>query len=378
MRPFRFLQCYNCRMQDRFKAITNSKHIHHFKRHWLTIAFVGGFLTDLVLLNRVDSIADNLILLTYVLLAMTSIIVLYASAAGKLPEKVAAHAKAYSPLVMQYGFGGLMSGILIFYGRSASIVDSWPFLLLIAVLIYLNETVRERSGRLILTLSMFFIGLFSYVILVIPTFTGYMGAWVFVGSGLIALSVMYAFLRALGLVIPNFLALQMRTVVFVIGSIFVSLNFLYFLNIIPPIPLSIKDIGIYHSVVRFDNGDYQLKYEEGDWWNFWKRSDTTFHPTPGGNVFCFTRVFTPTRLDTEVYHRWEYKDPEKGWVTSARINYPIFGGRNDGYRGYTQIGSFKDGTWRCTVETARGQVIAREKFKIDNQSETGELTTRID
>lgn len=366
-------------MNERFKSLANSRSFHHLRRHWLTVAFIGGFLTDLLLLNRVDSLFDNLVLLMYVLLAMISIIALYAAAAGKLPESVTPYLRTYAPLVMQYGFGGLMSGMLIFYGRSASIVDSWPFLLIIAVLIYLNETVRDRSGRLVLTLSMFFVGLFSYVILVIPTFTGYMGAWVFLGSGILALLVMYGFLRILGLVIPNFLALQMRTVVFTIGSIFAALNFLYFLNIIPPIPLSIKDIGIYHSVVYFpDRLEYQLEYEDGPWWHAWKRSDTAFHPTPGGNAFCFAKVFTPTRLNTDIYHRWEYKDPDEGWVTHARVHYPIFGGRDDGYRGYTQIGSFRDGTWRCTVETARGQVLGREKFRIDSSRPPEELVTRVD
>ncbi len=366
-------------MNERFRSLANSKSFHHLRRHWLTVAFIGGFVTDLLLLNRVDSLFDNLVLLMYVILAMMSIITLYAAAAGKLPEKMTPYLRTYSPLVMQYGFGGLMSGMLIFYGRSASLVDSWPFLLIIAVIIYLNETVRDRSSRLVLTLSMFFIGLFSYVVLVIPTFTGYMGAWVFLGSGIMALIVMYAFLRVLGLVIPNFLALQMRTVVFTIGSIFAVLNFLYFLNIIPPIPLSIKDIGIYHSVVYFpDRLEYQLEYEEGPWWHFWKRSDTAFHPTPGGNAFCFAKVFTPTRLNTEIYHRWEYKDPEEGWVTHARVHYPIFGGRDDGYRGYTQIGNFRDGTWRCTVETARGQVLGRETFTIDSSRPPEDLMTRVD
>ena len=131
-------------------------------------------------------------------------------------------------------------------------------------------------------------------------------------------------------------------------------------------------------MVRFETGDYQLKYEDGSWWHFWKRSDTTFHPTPGGNAFCFTRVFTPTRLDTEIYHRWEYYDQEKGWVTHARVHYPIFGGRDDGFRGYTQIGSVRDGKWRCTVETARGQVLAREKFEIDSSREPEDLVTRVD
>jgi len=106
-------------MTDRFKAITNSPSFLKVKRHWLTIAFIAGFLTDLVLLNKVDSLVDNLVLLFYVLLAMLGIIFLYASAAGKMPEVINAHVRTYSPLVLQYAFGGLLSGMLIFYYRSA-------------------------------------------------------------------------------------------------------------------------------------------------------------------------------------------------------------------------------------------------------------------
>ena len=366
-------------MRNDLKTLQNSRVAHHLRRHWLTVAFVGGFITDFLLLNQVDNLIDNLVLLFYVTLAMVSILLLYASTAGKLPEDSNRTLRTYAPVAMQYAFGGLLSGMLIFYGRSASLIDSWPFLLIIATIIYLNETVRDRSGRLVLTLSMFFVGLFSYVVLIVPVLLGQMGAWIFVASGLLALAVMYLFLGLLRLIIPNFLAMQMRVIVFSVGTIFAGFNFLYFLNIIPPIPLSIQEVGIYHSVVRFENGDYQLKYEEGEWWRFWKKSDTVYRPDPGGNIFCFARVFAPTRLSTNIYHRWEFYDKAKGeWVTHARVDYPIHGGRSDGWRGYTQISSFKDGEWRCSVETARGQVLGRERFTVDTKTTPAELVTRVD
>ena len=361
------------------RKITGSQIFLHAKRHWLTLAFVGGFISDFLLLNQVDNIVDNSILFFYVLLAMASILLLYAAVAGKLPDNWNDPFRSYAPIAMQYAFGGLLSGMLIFYGRSASLLDSWPFLAVIALIIYLNETVVDRSGRLGLTLSMFFVGLFSYMVLVVPVFSGRMGDWIFIGSGVLALVVMYLFLLLLRLIIPNFIATQMRKIIFAVGTIFAAFNFLYFWNFIPPIPLSSQEIGIYHSVVRFENGEYQLKYEDGKWWEFWKRSDTVFHPEPGGNVFCFARIFAPTRLSTDIYHHWEYYDEsQKDWVTHARINYPIHGGRADGYRGYTQIGSFYSGNWRCTVETERGQVLGREKFEIDSTAPPDELVTRVD
>lgn len=364
----------------RFLRKTGDSYIGRLlKHHWLTVAFILGFFTDFILLNKVDDVIDNAILFFYVTLAMISIIIMYMAVASRWPESWNGRMRFFSIMALQYAFGGLLSGMLIFYGRSSSFGDSWPFLLVIIVIIYLNETVKDRAGRLVLTLSMYFIGLFSYVVLVVPVFLGKMGEWVFVGSGVLALVIMGCLLGVLRLIIPNFLAMQMRVVVFSIGSIFAVLNFLYFLNIIPPIPLSLNDVGIYHSVVRFENGTYQLKYEEGDWWQFWKRSDSEFHPVIGGNIFCFARVFTPTKISTDIYHHWQYYDSvQKKWVTHARIPYSIHGGRSDGYRGYTFISNFRDGQWRCSVETGRGQVLGREGFEIDSTGTTGELVTRID
>jgi len=367
-------------MQAILKKTRESKSFLRIKRHWLTIAFLGGFVVDNITLNRVDQLFDNLILLSYVILAMISMFWLYAGTAGKLSDKQSLKARQYAPLLTQYAFGGLLSGMLIFYGRSGDWSESWPFLVLILAVIYGNETIKDRSTRLVFNLAVFFIGLFSYVVLVIPVLTGYMGPWIFLGSGVLALIIMRIFLYGLNFIIPNFLGLHMRMVVFTIGSIFAGLNFLYFANIIPPIPLSLKDVGIYHSVVRFtDSGAYQLKYEAGPKWQFWHRSNNVFHPTPVNNAFCFARVFAPTKINTNIYHRWEYYDEiNKAWKEYDRLSYNISGGRDDGYRGYTQITVRQDGKWRCSVETERGQVLGREVFTIDSTKAPGEMITRVE
>ena len=347
------------------------------RRHWLSLAFVFGFIVDNITLNSVEQLFDNLVLLTYLILSMGSILALYTAAAGKFPEEWNAFVRLYAPFVIQYAFGGLLSGMLIFYGRSGAWTESWPGLVIILAVIAGNELIKDRSSRFLFNTTIFFVGLFSYVVLIVPVVTGHMGAWIFLGSGFLALLVMYVFIRLLRLVIPNFLALQMKTLVFTIGTIYAVFNFLYFANIIPPIPLSLKDVGIYHRVIRFETGQYQLQYEEGKWWQFFKDSDATFHPDENGQIFCFASVFTPTRLNTDIYHSWEYYDEEaKKWVEHARLSYPILGGRNGGYRGYTLIESYRDGKWRCSVETERGQVLGRETFTVDSTQKPSELVTR--
>lgn len=365
--------------RQRVNRILNHPVTGRLKRYWLTVAFLLGFVIDNLTLNRVDQVFDNIILLTYVVLAAAALLLLYAGTAGKLGEHYSPVVRKYAPLGVQFAFGGLLSGMLIFYGRSGALVESWPFLTVILAAIYFNETITNRTERLIYNLAIFFIGLMSYTVLVIPVLTGVMGPWIFIASGLLALMLMYGYLMALYRIIPHFMELQAKIVVFTIGTVFVGFNFLYFTNIIPPIPLSLKDVGIYHSVIRLENDRYQLKYEEGRWWQFFRDSDTTFHPQPGGNVYCFAKVFAPTRLATDIVHNWEFKNPATGdWESYARLPYAIQGGRSDGYRGYTLIRNWQDGQWRCSVETARGQVLGRERFTVDSSEPPAPLVTIFD
>lgn len=360
------------------KVTPPEKTVATVKRYWLSLAFVTGFIVDNLTLNNVEQVFDNVILATQVVLAMSSMLLLYAAMAQKLPERYNAKVRTIAPLVMQYSFGGLLSGMLIFYGRAGALANSWPYLLLIVLAIYGNETIKNRGTRLLYNLAILFLGLFSYVVLIVPVLTGYMGALTFVFSGLLALMIMYTFIQILYRIIPRFMEYQMKGIIFTIGSIFVSLNFLYFTNIIPPIPLSLKDVGIYHSVVRFDNGDYQVKYEAGEWWQPFKDSDYVYHPTPGGNVYCFAEVFAPTRVETKIVHYWEKKHPTTGkWEQQFTLSYPIAGGRDAGYRGYTQKGTISDGEWRCRIATERGQILGQEKFIIDSTESAKDLVTEM-
>jgi hypothetical protein len=350
------------------------------KRYWLTLAFIGGFVTDLILLNRVDDLFDNLILLFYVVLASISLLLFYAGVAGRLGERLSPWFRNYAPLAIQYASGGLLSGMLIFYGRSGDLVASWPFLVIIIAAIYGNEVITNREQRLVFNLAFLFIGLLPYVVLVTSVFTGMMGPFVFVGAGLIALGLMYFFVQLLYAIIPRYMEMQTRALVLTLGAIYIGFNGLYFTNIIPPIPLSLKSMGMYHSVVKFENNTYQLKWFDGPWWNPLQQSDAVFYPSAASSVYCFTSVFAPTTISTRVFHRWEYQNEAGEWVEHARIDYPIVGGSDQGYRGYTQVSSYRAGTWRCSIETERGQVLGRAVFSIAAQGipSPGELKTRIE
>ncbi|MCA9367829.1 DUF2914 domain-containing protein [Candidatus Kaiserbacteria bacterium] len=351
--------------------------IHTAKHHWLTVAFIGGFVTDNILLNRIDSLIDQLTLLLYVVLGTTGLVLFYAGVAEKLPSVTARFLQKYTPVVMQYAFGGLLSGMLIFYGRAGDWVASAPFLLLILVVILGNEFIDKRSDRLVYNIALYFIGMFSYVVLVIPVITGKMGDVVFFLSGVLALGIVTLVVQALFKIVPQFMMMNTRRLIFTLGIIYVTFNVLYLTNIIPPIPLSLTELEVVQSVDRMQSGDYRVVYEDQPWYRSLPFMRTVIHPQRG-EVACFARVYAPTNLHTDIYHRWERKNADGQWEEYFTLNYPISGENKGGYRGYTRILNFQSGEWRCSVETKRGQVLGRKTFMIDTAGAARELVTRIE
>lgn len=339
----------------------------HIKHHWLTVGFFLGFVTDVLLLNRVDDLFDNLVLLFYVLLASVSLLLFYVGVAERGPESLSRFFVKYAPLSMQYSFGGLLSGMFIFYGRSGDWFASAPFLLLILAVILGNEFVDKRSDRLVYQVALYFIGLFSYIVLVIPVVLGKMGNAIFILSGIVALMLVTFVVQGLYRIIPHFMALNTSRVIVTIGFIYVGFNTLYFTNLIPPIPLSLTQLSVVHSVENVSGSSalksYRITSEAQPWYRRIPFARPVIHPT-GDSIACFARVYAPTKLSTEIFQHWEYKDQSGDWQSQSRVGYQIAGSNQNGYGGYTRISNFFPGVWRCSVETKQGQVLGREVVTI--------------
>ena len=361
---------------------TNTYQITKFlKAHWLTVSFFLGFITDFLLLNQIDNLVDNLILFFYVTTATFSLWLFYVGAAKRGPRFLHHLFYRYAPLLMQYSFGGLLSGMLIFYGRSGDLIASFPFLLLIFLVILGNEFVAKRSDRLVYQLTLYFIGLFSYVVLVVPVLIGKMGDGIFIFSGLLALVLVTFVVQVLFRIVPNFMALNVKKVILSIGFVYILFNVLYFTALIPPIPLSLTKLEVVQKVDSFSNSSglktYRLVYEKQPWYRRLPFVDSVIHPVYG-SVSCFARIYAPTKLSTKVYHRWEYQDTNGDWQTKQVIDYRIKGSNRKGYGGYTKIGKFWSGKWRCQVETERGQVLGRKEFRIDTDSKPKDLKVKVE
>lgn len=331
-------------------------------------AFVLGFVWDNLTLTTIDRLFDDLILLSYLVAAFACIVLLNAHGARNFENALAKRGVSVAEFLLPFSLGGLFSGFLIFYSRSGPVLASAPFLLLLSALFIGNEFFRKHYQRLVFQMSVFFVTLFSFVALIIPILIGRMGDMVFVLSGAVTLFLFWLALKVLTRVARDEVAQSRHTLFAVVISIFFTFNFLYFNNMIPPIPLSLKEIGVYHSVERMRDGEYRLTFEKAPWYAWGRKTSAVFHRNGNEPVYVFSSVFAPTRLLTEVRHHWSYFSARGGqtgeWISSTVVDFPISGGRDDGFRGYSKKELVSSGKWRVDVETLRGQIIGRLVFEV--------------
>jgi len=331
-------------------------------------ALIAGFIWDNLTLTRIDLWFDNLVILIYLLVAGLGIVIL------NLRSGVTGRLTTFLSFAMQFAFGGLFSAFIIFYSKSASFITSWPFLLVLAVLLIGNEFFRERYLRLTFQVSIFFLALYSYSIFALPVLLGKMGAWIFLLSGVISITLISLFILLLFYATRKRARKSKRSLIISISTIFIAFNIFYFTNIIPPVPLSLKSSGVYHYIERNIIGGYIARSEPLPWYLFYKKLKPDFHWTANSPIYIYSAVFAPTDLDTSIFHRWSYFDENKNnWIITDRLSFQIIGGRGGGYRGYTFKSNIKNGDWRVDVITERDQLLGRIKFKVIKTTSQPEL-----
>ncbi len=158
-----------------------------------------------------------------------------------------------------------------------------------------------------------------------------------------------------------------KPLIYIIGTIFLTTNILYFTNMIPPAPLSLKEIGLYTSVKKNSDGTYTLVGGQNNSISSFFNSTEIFHLNGDEPVYLFSSIFSPAKLNTQVIHVWYNYNTNSGkWEDVGSIKLSIFGGRGDGYRTYSIKEALFAGLWRVDIETESGQIIGRKTFRITN------------
>lgn len=341
------------------------------------VFFLSGVTYDTLTLTRIDRLQDNLLLMIYLLLL--GVLIVLTGRLGIEPppdrEQLASlspfgrwvlRARPYYPMAVQFLLGGLFSAYTIFYSRSATLTSSAVFFALLILLLVGNEFLRDRLSSLRLLISLYALVCFAFFTFFLPVMTGLMNAVVFlVGAGLTAVVTF----RVVHLIYRNNPDRSKREAVGVTAPAFGLIALLvgfYFMNWIPPVPLSMKFGGIYREVQR--QGDQFLLTYDRKWYEVWKRSE---NPFPADEpIYCFTAVFAPVTLNTTVYHHWYFRsNSSKPFTHADKIPIKISGGRDGGYRAYTFKQRLDPGDWRVDVETEDGRVVGRVSVRVEQQND---------
>ncbi len=345
------------------------------ERHLSALAMTAGFIADSLLFGRVDLWQTHAVFAFYTAVCFVTIPLLHwfemrASRIGTPDEVPQPNAlfprwRLFLPVATQFALGGFWSGFVIFYGRSADLGASWPFLLFLLAVLLASEYFRQYHARLVFTSVLFFFALYSYAIFALPVYIGSMGTYVFLASGVVAVCIFALFTVLLRIAARERFLVDLQHIRAGALLVLVLVNVFYFTNILPPLPLSAEAAGIYHNVWRVP-GAYLGTSETEPWPVRYLGFKPTMHVVPGESLFAYSSVFAPTTLKTTIVHRWQWFDPAKGeWVSRAVIEYPIVGGRDGGYRGYSTVPISEAGEWRVNIETADGRRVTRLPFTVE-------------
>ena len=338
-----------------------------YSRFLSSLGLIAGLIITPLTLTRIDNVSDNLWIIIQLFLAIFGITLLnYLNnkvKTGKIKKVYDNDINFWLTLIIQFAFGNLFSTYIVFYFRSSTIFLSWPFILIIAFLLIGNEIWVRRYSRLTLQITTLFLSIYMFFIFSLPIILNKIGDDVFIYSGLLSLLFIIVFIFILRIITrESFTANKIPMISSLIGS-FIIMNGMYFLNIIPPIPLSLKDAGVYHSIYK-ENENYILNGEEKTWKDYFKIYEV-YNRVGNEPVYVFSSIFSPTKFNTEIIHEWQYyNENERKWVTSGRVNLPITGGRDGGFRTYSMKTNVFPGLWRVNIVTLKNKVVGRVNLEI--------------
>jgi hypothetical protein len=350
--------------------------VKHHERSLSAFGMVAGFLTDNLMFRRIDLPNTQAIFAGYLTLAAASVAGLHFLERRAWEGKMYARWRALLPMATQFALGGLWSGFLVFYSRSAVITKSWPYLAVLTGFFIANEVLKRYHARLVFTTTLFFFAIFSYAIVTVPIYTHTIGNGTFLLSGFIAIGVLVVFLFLLAAINRAQFVTARGQIALGVTAVYVLVNVFYFTNTLPPLPLALARVGIYHAVKK--TGDTYEARGESEPWGTAFGVPAVLHVPAGQPLYAYSAVFAPIKLSTKIVHRWRRYDAKTGhWLTVSSVSFAINGGRDGGYRGYTIKRNPQPGDWRVDIDTGEGHLIGRIDFKVERASAAPSLVTEI-
>ncbi len=348
------------------------KEIYQQYERWIPIAgFVLGFLFDATLLRRIDEPKVIVQQAIYLLLSCCLITVdLFEFVREIHPPLILNKIWKYREFLLHFMLGTLLNSYTIFYFKSASGLTSYIFIFILIASLTLSEFKRFGNSQHQVHMGLWSLCLISYLQALVPILFGAMGILPFLASCSSSIFIFWCYYRLIKPKLVSKPELLKTHVVYPFAAIQGIFALLYFANAIPPVPLSVSYMGIYHQAEKKD-GQYLLSYQHS-WFKFWQHGDETFEARPGDTVIAFIQVFSPSGFKDQLQIRWLLHDPKSGWQAQDAIPLTVSGGRDEGYRALIQKNNYQPGKWRVQVETKDNREVGRIGFTIVPDLDTGD------
>ncbi|HKY17500.1 MAG TPA: DUF2914 domain-containing protein [Rhizomicrobium sp.] len=340
-------------------------------------SLAGGFAFDSLTFGRIDHALTQAVFIVYLLVAGGTIAALHVLESRPDGRKPSDQTRTILIAVTQFALGCLLSGFCVFYIRSASLTSSWPFLLAMAAIFIGNEYMRRYHARLVFSALLFFFAIYSYAILLVPIALGHIGHGPFLISGGVAVTLFFFYMQALARLGHERYRVARMQVLAGMVLIAMALNAVYFLRILPPLPLVLTDAGIYHHVKRVGVNFQVAEEDEPPEWQALFGTHAIMHVQKGARLYLYNAIFAPRGLSTRIVHDWQWLRPGMGWVSQQRISVPITGGREEGFRYFTFKTAPKPGQWQVNIQTFDGRSVGRVRFAVEEQAVPPAVTSKI-
>ena len=363
------------RSQVESRVMTVSKVTGFYQKYlrWIPIvSFVLGFIFDMVMLRRIDEFRTLIQQALYLIIAALLIAVELTEVTREVrPPEFLKKIWKYREALLHFLLGTLLNSYTIFYFKSASALTSFTFIFLLVGLLIFNEFLRFGKSQIQVHVGLLSLCLISYLVSLAPIVLGFIGLGAFLSSVVATVLIFAGYLKLLMPILSQTPAVVKSHLIYPFGMIQVTFVALYFAHAIPPVPLSVPYMGIYHGVEKRAEGGYRLTFTRSAW-RFWENGDETFLARPGDTVVCFVQVYSPARFKDELQVRWLYSDEKLGWQSQDVIPLPVVGGREEGYRGVMKKNNYRPGLWRVQVETRDSREIGRISLSIVADDATNE------
>ena len=278
-------------------------------------------------------------------------------------------------LILQFLFGGLFSALVVFYFKSSDTgLGGTLFVLGLGAMLVTNEFLGRKYDQTALTFTIFTLCGVMFLNFLIPHIVhSILGIWFYL-SCFLSLAIVYGIRRfspaekryinlPKGKKIPYRSDLNQMILP---SSVIVILMVLYQQQIIPPVPLVLKENVICTDLNR-ESDIYTCQEEQQPFYRRLGIGTQTLHFSPNERIYNLASVYAPKHVRVKLEQRWFLQDIDnQNWQLRATVPTPMTGGRKNGWRIYSYItNAAKPGKWKVETALTGGAVLARKFFVLE-------------